>query len=66
MIAPQAGRAIAVSCLRGRGKSALHRARRRTAPGAGRLLLEPTCRIRATETNRLHLRGWGQGWKGGV
>ena len=35
MTLPQVGRAIAVLRCRDRGKSALHRARRRIAPGAG-------------------------------
>src|SRR5689334_6304612 len=35
ILLPQVGWAIAVLRCRGRGKSALHRARRRIAPGAG-------------------------------
>jgi len=50
---PQVGWAIAVALRRHRGKSALHRARRRIAPGAGNLREELTCRTRATETNSL-------------
>ena len=49
---PQAGRAVAVLCLRDRGKSALHRARRRIIPGAGRSLIRggPTCRTGPQKT----------------
>jgi len=71
MTTPQVSRAIAVLRCRDRGKSALHRARRRIAPGAGNLRKERTCRKRATETNsRPHpqpLSHWERGaWVGAV
>jgi len=56
MKVPQVGRAIAALRCRGRGKSALHRARRRIAPGAGKPPRGVNLPERATETNRFLVR----------
>ena len=59
---PQVDRAIAVLRCRDRGKSALHRARRRIAPGAGKPPRGVNLPERATETNRYLARD-GKGEK---
>ena len=62
MKVPQVGRAIAALRCRGRGKSALYRAQRRRAPGAGKPPRGVNLPERATETNRYPARG-GKGEK---
>jgi len=63
MKVPQVGRAIAALRCRSRGKSALHRARRRIAPGAGKPPRGVNLPERATETNS-HPLPFGRGGDG--
>jgi hypothetical protein len=62
MKVPQAGRVIAALRCRGRGKSALHRARRRVAPGAGISPMGVNLPKRATENKPPLSFPWG--WEG--
>lgn len=63
MKSPQAGRAVAAPLWRGRGKSALHRARRRITSGAG---IKPAGTGPQKQTASPHLCALSHWERGGV